>query len=854
MRPNSESPGDPGQRSDRTPADDFVGRAHELDTIVTLLMRGTRLVTLIGPGGIGKTRLAAKAAQRLAKASRTPVHTVRLARLAPDSDAAAVEEEIARSVVTTDYSGRSMWEALTTTLTRIDGRNRTVRVVLVLDNCEHVLAGAGVLIARMLEAIPGLCIVATSREAIGWVDEQQFPVPPLPPHQALQLFRQRAELAGRPFGGADDTAMADQICRQMDYHPLFIHLAAGRLARRPMRMILAEICGGDRRLDWPAGPVFGGEERHRSINDVIGWSYDLCSEKERALFDRLSVFAGGYDTDPGAADDPVLPVGADLDAIRHICADSDGMPTDGRMRILDNEIEGLLERLADQSLVSRQLTATTVYYSLSGNLRVYAQQQLNRRTSGEPDAAARLAERHCDYYRDRIREAAANCFGAAAEGLVDWANAAWHNIVLATERSLVPGGNALRGLEICVGLLELRLAFVKGSFREMRLRTERALDTTRTLSPPPHELRVTAMALLVWIMLSQGEIGDAERMLDRCARTCLPDAVDTWRATPDQVPGLPAVVDFAWGVELFVARRDPVAIVVLQRAQRKFDRAGNTASAIPSQQLAALAAALLGTATQARDLAWQYLERTTAAGVPWTRSWAQLTWSIALTRLGDPGAALAVQRTVLADLEPVRERWASLWAVEFRAWTLAQIITDPANRAADPRPTSAVATEIALLAGGTRRLRATLGIEIRRLGPFADLVEEAVQAAENVLGPEVFAATEARGAQLRPERNEVQQLASGTPLAGKRMTPVANTDAGGSAWATLTSAEQDVAALAAAGWTNSAIAARRGKSRRTVDAQVAAVLRKLRITSRADIADFIPGLPAPGARTTRKTR
>ncbi|GAB2687368.1 ATP-binding protein [Nocardia thraciensis] len=832
--------GDPAGRTGPGPSDDFVGREQELDTIVTLLLRGTRLVTLVGPGGIGKTRLAAKASQRLEKARHTPVHSVRLAGLAPDSDAAAVEEEIVRSVVTTDYSGRSMWEALAATLTTADAKGRGARVVLVVDNCEHVLTGVGVMIERMLEAIPGLCIVATSREAIGWVDERLLVVPPLAPHQALTLFRYRAELAGRPLGGPDDTAVAAQICRQMDYHPLFIRLAAGRLARQPLRMILRQADNGsDRRLNWPPGPVLGSEERHRSINDVIGWSYDLCGDKEQALFDRLSVFAGGFDVDPDADHAPVLPVGADLDAIRHICADPEGDRGD-RVSVPGTEIEDLLERLADQSLVVRHITPTTVRYSLTENLRVYAQQQLRRRASDGTDVAAALAERHADYYRDRIRDAAARYFGPEEEVLIDWAAAAWNNIILAIERSLVPGGDARRGLEICAGLLVLRLPFVKGSFREMRSRTERALEATRNLPSQPNELRVTAMALLVWIMLCQGEIGDAEQLLDASVHACLPDPGHAWRAVPEEDLGLPAVVDFAWGVELLIARKDPAAVAVLQRAQQKFEQAGNASGSIPSQQFAALAAALLGPVEQARELSRQYLDRVTSAGVSWTRSWAQLTWSIALTRNGNPGEALALQRSVLADLVPLRERWGSLWAVEFRAWSLARVITDPASRPADRRTTAAIATEIALLAGGARRLRTRLGVDLRQLGPFADLSAEAVRAAEPVLGAETYAATEARGAQLRPELNEVHHLAMGTLNSRKRAVLLGSVDNGHPKWTALTAAEQDVAVLAAAGWTNSAIAARRGKSRRTVDAQVAAILQKWQIPSRADIARFVP--------------
>ncbi|MBB5915974.1 DNA-binding CsgD family transcriptional regulator [Nocardia transvalensis] len=210
-----------------------------------------------------------------------------------------------------------------------------------------------------------------------------------------------------------------------------------------------------------------------------------------------------------------------------------------------------------------------------------------------------------------------------------------------------------------------------------------------------------------------------------------------------------------------------------------------------------------------------------------------------LTRLGDPEAALAIQRTVLADLVPDRERWAALWAVELRAWSLARTVTDPARRPAR-RATAAVATEIALLAGGARRLRDRLGIDLRQLGPFADLAAEAVRTAEKVLGPTAYAAAEARGAHLRPEWSEVQRLAAGTLHSATPAAPVGNASRSPSSWTTLTSAERDVATLAAAGWTNSAIAARRGKSRRTVDAQVATILHKLQIASRADIAGFAP--------------
>ncbi|WP_280380950.1 ATP-binding protein [Nocardia wallacei] len=828
-------------------ADDFVGRERELDALVALLVRGTRLVTLIGPGGIGKTRLAAQACRRLERSRRTGVHWCRLARVPAGSPVAVLDEEIARSVVSADYSGRSAWEAAVSALS-----GATARPVLVMDNCEHVLASAGAVIARLLEAVPALCVVATSREAVGWVDEYRFIVPPLSQEQALALFRRRAEMAGHPIVGADQAAVAEEICRHMDGHPLFVRLAAGCLVRRPLATILEQLADdpeSDRRLDWP-GPALGGEPRHRTIGEVIGWSYGLCGEQEKLLFDRLSVFAGGYDTGPPAG--PAA-VGAEPEAIRAVCADPDDEPAVARKPLARNEIEPLLERLAEQSLVTRHISTTAVRYSLSENLRVFARQRLSERSTSGTDEPARLAARHRDYYRDQVLSAATGCFGPAERDLMAWAAGSWNDIVTAIERSLAVGDGGTHGLEICVGLLTLRLPFFQGSLREMRAWTERALAVTGTAAPD--ELRVTARALLIWITLCQGEIRHAERMLDDCVEDCAPGLGSGWREDPRTDAGLPAAVDFAWGVELMLARRDPVSVTVLERARDKFDRAGNISGSIPSEQFAALASALLGPPEQARRLARRYLDRTAAAGMSWTRSWAQLTWSIALTRLGEPVEALAVQRAVLQALTPSREQWGALWAVEFRTWSLARLLVDPpSGRAGERRAPAALATEIALLAGGTRRMRDRLGVDIEQLGPFADYSRDAVRAAEKVLGARAFDAAVARGAELRPESSEVQRLAMGTLSLAERSAPARRGGEPAPRWHTLTAAEQEVAGLAAAGWTNAEIAARRGRSRRTVDAQVAAILQKLQITSRSAITRFVPaafpGPESPGGPTS----
>lgn len=237
----------------------FVGRDRELETISTLLLSSARLITLTGPGGIGKTRLAAEAVRRYHKARSVPVYWARLARLVKGCDRAAVEEEVAKAVLDVDFSGRSVFDALVETFAVADAAGRDRQIVLVLDNCEHVVVGAGELIAELLEAVPGLSVVATSREAIGWIDERLVEVPPLTREQALALFRQRAEQAGHPIAEREQITTVESICRHVHNHPLYIQLAAARMRLQPLASILDELSGraADGRMRWSPGPRFG---------------------------------------------------------------------------------------------------------------------------------------------------------------------------------------------------------------------------------------------------------------------------------------------------------------------------------------------------------------------------------------------------------------------------------------------------------------------------------------------------------------------------------------------------------------------------------------------------------------------
>ncbi|MGO4617787.1 LuxR C-terminal-related transcriptional regulator [Nocardia sp. 2YAB30] len=838
-----------------------MGRHRELEQISTLLLGPARLITLTGAGGIGKTRLAAEAVARFGKAAtgELRVYWVRLARLATGADRTAVEEEIAHVVIEADFSGRSAQVALLDTLTRTDPAGHVPRTVLVLDNCEHVLAGVADLISGLLDAAPELTVVATSREPVGWPDEHLITVPPLSRDHAVALFRHRAELTGHTITSAEHTATAAEICDHIDNHPLYIQLAAARLRRQPLAMILQGLTGhaDDTRLRWSHGPYGGTEPRHRAVTDVITWSYDLCSDKERLLFDRLSVFAAGYATNPDDTDNKViLDVGADLGAIETICSDTtitdngensdhDDSATDydnggdAGVVLARHEVEGVLDRLVDQSLVSVHMTSTTVRYSLVESLRVFAQHRLRLRVTDEVDESARMADRHRHYYHDKVAHAAAHWFRPEEQGLLDWVRIAWANIATAIETSISTPGQASIGLEICLGLAALGTVGAGGAVGELRRWIQRSLDATRAAASQPTDLQIEAMAAIGMLALLQGCPGDAERMLEDCVAACVPDPDSrrNWRDTPEIDLGLPASVEYAWGIELLFARRDARAVTVYTRARDKFDAIGNYVAASRSEAGAGAAAGLVGTAHQAYEITRRYCDRANVSGVLWEKCMAELVMATTLTMHGgDPTEALALERNSLTYQLAVGDQWVGWMVVEFRMWSLARLITDAiAAGNPDHRRLIALATEIARSAGGAKTLRTRLGINLEQMGPFADESDNAIDVACRVLGTAAFAAAEAQGSRLRPEHNELQRLALGTLTvdtpSGKPIT---------SRWDELTPAERQVAILATAGWTNLAIAVRRGKSARTIDAQMAAILQKLGITSRQDIIHHIP--------------
>jgi predicted ATPase/DNA-binding CsgD family transcriptional regulator len=276
----------------------FVGRSRERDLVIGLLA-DTRLVTLLGPGGVGKTRLAAVVAEAVGPSFPLGGAFV---DLVPVRDG-FVERAVAATIGVTERPGQSLADSIAQRL----GRGRSL---LVLDNCEHLIDAAAEFVQRLLSTCPDVTVLVTSRERTGVPGERAVPVEPLPlASDAERLFLDRATAADPDFTA--DQALVAELCGRLDGLPLAIELAAARSASLGADGLLAALDDSLRVLAGGRGSV----ERHRSVRAVLDWSHDLLAEDERELFRRLSVFVSGFDLTAVAAVVPGRTSGAVADVL-----------------------------------------------------------------------------------------------------------------------------------------------------------------------------------------------------------------------------------------------------------------------------------------------------------------------------------------------------------------------------------------------------------------------------------------------------------------------------------------------------------------------------------------------------------
>ncbi len=349
--PHPVAPPPPGNLRARLTS--FVGRETDIEAIRGRL-GGARLITLLGPGGAGKTRLSQEAAEGAADTMPDGVWLAELAPVDRTADPAAVPEAVvtalgARETVLRGAGAEELRHAAERhaddPLVRLTEYCARRRLLLVLDNCEHVVEAAARLVAQLLERCPGLTVLATSREPLGVPGEVLYPVEPLPEPVAARLLAERGAAARPEFRVEDDPEAVAEICRRLDGLPLAIELAAARLRLLTPRQIADRLDDRFRLLTGGARTVL---PRQQTLRAVVDWSWELLAAPERAVLRRLSVFAGGCDL---AAAEAVCGPDA-LDALGSLVDKSlVAAAPDGRggmrYRLLETVAEYAAERLAE---------------------------------------------------------------------------------------------------------------------------------------------------------------------------------------------------------------------------------------------------------------------------------------------------------------------------------------------------------------------------------------------------------------------------------------------------------------------------------------------------------------------------
>ena len=453
----------------------FVGRRTELSEVKRALS-SSRLVTLTGIGGVGKTRLALRIASEVRADFPDGVWFVELGELRDES---ALVDVVMATLGVRDQSARPPPEVLIKFLT-------SRQLLLVLDNCEQVVDAAAKLTETLLRSCPEILILATSREALGIVGETVEPLPPLPcpenpseptlvgsGNDAVALFAERAAAAVPGFAlSADNAATIAKICSRLDGLPLAIELAAARLRAMSPEQIL------DRLSDRFSLLTRGSRRaptRQQTLAWSIGWSYELCTPDEQQLWGRLSVFSGSFEL--AAAEDIC---GYDLPA---------------------ETFDDLVSSLVDKSILLRTEAQSMVRLRLLDTLRDYARQRLEQ-TGEHPQ----LCRRHCDWYRQLARDAEAGWFSVNQVQWLDRVQRELPNLREALDFSISEGDQA--GLDFVADLHQFW--FLRGPFNEARRWLDRALAAAPN---EPTTARARAIYAACMIASTQGDIPAATALV-----------------------------------------------------------------------------------------------------------------------------------------------------------------------------------------------------------------------------------------------------------------------------------------------------------------------------------------------------
>lgn len=746
----------------------FVGRRREV-TEARRLLATSRLVTLTGIGGVGKTRLALRVA---AEAQRTFDDGVRLVEFGERRDAQLVTETVAIAL------GLREQAAVPTTEVLVDYLS-TRNLLLVLDNCEHLIDAVAKLAETLLRASPELRILATSREplAIGGemvlrVPPMSFPVPDrstplraLAQYEAVNLFVERAATAVPGFELTDEnreTVVA--ICSELDGLPLPIELAAARLRAMSVDQVLARLTDRFRLL---TGGSRAAPDRQQTLRMSIDWSHELCTPVEQELWRRLSIFPRGFE----------------LDAAEEIAAGD----------LTPHALLDVITSLVDKSILICEEHSGIVRYRLLETLRDYGREHLH--AAGE---YADLRRRHRDWYLAMTRRVEDEWIGPHQPAWVARLERERSNLEDALDFCTTEPGEAENGLRIANALYIFWVS--RGLLNEGRLWLDRVLAAQ---GDEPTPTRVRSLAAATVLAANQGDIAAGEALLAEAA------AVAARLGDPET----DLVVTHAAG-HLRIYAGDQTEAIRLFRSILDTVRAGDDLLRHVSTVLGlATATAVLRERVETATYTDEVLDITTAHGESIYRSYALFMRGLALWH-DEPEEARPLFEQAVKLSGDVDDLLGAAVCVEALAWTAAA--TREFRRSA-------------ILLGAADTLWSTAGNPGVVIPALRYNRDEARDACRQALGDRTFDAAVRQGAGM--SFDEIVVFAAVGELPSETPPERGATD--------LTPREQEVADLVAQGLTNKAIAEQLVISLRTVQGHVEHILAKLGFNSRTQIAAWV---------------
>ncbi|MEU6144759.1 regulator [Streptomyces sp. NPDC047081] len=581
----------------------FVGRAAELAGLARAL-DAARLVTVTGPGGVGKSRLAARAAARCA-----PLDGVWRVELAPVRDAEFVDYAVVETLGLKDHTTRLPRETL---LAHLAER----QLLLVLDGFEHLVDECAGLVAELLRELPGLRVLAVGRRPLTVAGERVFPLAPLGEQDAVELLRERAAQHGPvPVDGPE----VRELCRRLDGIPLAVELAAGRLRALSPGQLLDRL---DDRFRLLTG---GGRDvlpRHQTLRTAIGWSHELCTPRERLLWSRLSVFAGPFE----------------LEAVEYVCS-GHGLDADD---VLD-----VLGELLAQSVLGREETPVGTRYRMLDTVRAYGAEWLE--ATGD---AARLRRRHRDWYLGLATWCELDWFSPRQAEVAARVEAELPNLRCALEHCLSEPGEAHLG-QYLAGSLWFYWAGC-GRLSEGRHWLEQVVQ----LDSGHEQSRLKALWVLGYVAILQGDSVPALAALAECRE----------EAERSADPMALAYAEHRTGCLALVTDDMPRAETLLRSALDRYQEIGELNSNVLMGQVElAMARAFQGDLPGAVRMCEDVRRVCEDHGERWTRSYALFVLAYAAWAEGDPAAARALLTDCLGSAHAFHDLLGSVLAVELLA-------------------------------------------------------------------------------------------------------------------------------------------------------------------------------------------